>query len=358
MISWVFDWDYIKKFFYEKQENGAIRTTRIFGFVMQYVINQYYRDFVGILEFIKPNTDDVHIDKLINKYKKLSKKKRISAKHYLEDYKIMKNVLKNIHPQNIKCNNNVIRNIQFSSLDLAKEILSDINKNTDIKLWLDGGTLLGAIRHKGFIPWDDDMDFAMLRDDYKKLLEYFQNKYQVINTDKWERYSFSDKIKEVLRDLPNKVLVVRMHTALKIVKGTEDKFVILDFFAWDYFNDCHNVITLQEYTNKIKSKLRQKKTYKEIFEIYDEEINKKTDIVDKSDVLQPGIDNSGFLNIGRKEIVRYNDIFPLQTVQFEDWEFYAPNNYHVYLKSLYNFYNEIPVTGLKICQHSNVADSN
>lgn len=50
-------------------------------------------------------------------------------------------------------------------------VISDVCTAADINWWLDSGTTLGAMRHSGFIPWDDDIDIGMLRADYNRFLE-------------------------------------------------------------------------------------------------------------------------------------------------------------------------------------------
>lgn len=81
--------------------------------------------------------------------------------------------------------------LQLRSVDLSElkriqlkilDVVSEYCDNNGIKYWLDTGTLLGAIRHNGYIPWDDDIDIGMLRPDFDRFIRTFngsQERYRV-----------------------------------------------------------------------------------------------------------------------------------------------------------------------------------
>lgn len=78
----------------------------------------------------------------------------------------------------------VLRKAQLRMLDILVRIDSICRKN-DIPYWIDFGTLLGAVRHGGFIPWDDDLDISILRKDRKRFCRCMREELP-------ERYSLLD----------------------------------------------------------------------------------------------------------------------------------------------------------------------
>lgn len=77
-----------------------------------------------------------------------------------------------------------LNDIQKAGLNILKEVIA-ICKRHDLTYYVYGGTLLGTIRHQGFIPWDDDVDIAMPRKDFEKLKQY---------QDELPQYMFLDTI--------------------------------------------------------------------------------------------------------------------------------------------------------------------
>ena len=83
-----------------------------------------------------------------------------------------------------------IEEAKQSELDILAFIDSFCKKN-NIDYFINYGTLIGAIRHKGFIPWDDDIDISMTRENYERFIQLFkreQSKYKILTLETDERY--------------------------------------------------------------------------------------------------------------------------------------------------------------------------
>ena len=68
----------------------------------------------------------------------------------------------------------IMKSVRAAQMEVLDSI-DRICRKHDIKWFADCGTLLGAVRHGGYIPWDDDLDICMLRDDYTRFHQYAQD---------------------------------------------------------------------------------------------------------------------------------------------------------------------------------------
>lgn len=109
----------------------------------------------------------------------------------------------------IRLEGDLLRKYQMSILSIAKDIIS-VCEDENITYHLTGGTALGAVRHHGFIPWDDDMDIDILGSDFDKFLEKFSTK-------------FGDKYWVHTYDTPNYGMTVnRVRLKNSVFRGRED----------------------------------------------------------------------------------------------------------------------------------------
>lgn len=229
----------------------------------------------------------------------------------------------------------VMRQIQLLSLELLR-LFDNICDKYELKYWLDYGTLLGAVRHSGFVPWDDDIDIGMLREDYEKLVEVFPKEIEKIDGLKdhiiisklTKPHKANDEINE-LDILNNNTFILFFQCAYK------KPFVHFDVFPKDYIEDEGLTKERNSIQTDLQVELRDKITNGEW--TFDEGLaiqNKKMKFTSKKTAqISDAID--GLHNNIHNRIYKTDYIFPLSKIKFEDYEFSCPNNYEEYLPLIY-----------------------
>lgn len=233
-------------------------------------------------------------------------------------------------------NEEILRKAQLIMLNELIEV-DKICKKYNINYWLDSGTLLGAVRHKGFIPWDDDIDICMLQKDYEKFFNIAKKELNVIyflQTKETDKMATSPYIK--IRHRESMLIEENFSEREKFHQG-----IFLDIFLMNSFNfkvkkiykTLYKIKELKIQGNflilkKILLKLKINKLSLRILKLFLEKENEKS-------------------FIGYKywffKLHKYNNIFPLAEIEFEGHKFFCPNNVDAYLKDIYgNSYMELP----------------
>jgi lipopolysaccharide cholinephosphotransferase len=237
----------------------------------------------------------------------------------------------------------MLRKQQLRMLEMLK-FIDAICKKHDIKYWLSSGTLLGAVRHGGFIPWDDDLDIEMLKSDYKKFLKIMKkelkdNKDYALQTHEVDPNYYAPYAK--LRDL---------HSFLKEVH-TNDMYynyhgIYIDIFAIEP--------SASYLLNRLSGGLQNRLIYG-INTVKNGTIRKCCLVFNNfilTKIIFPCVSFCSKIGAGDKlrhipgsyftGMRIYSDIFPLSTHQFENENFPVPGNSPSYLQKLYGDYMTIP----------------
>ena len=236
-----------------------------------------------------------------------------------------------------------VRLIQRGCASLLSEFAA-VAKEYNLRYWADFGTLLGTIRHRGFIPWDDDTDLGMMRSDVDKLLELLEKDEKL-----------SKRYRAVLVFDP---YVFCRQLRLRYKNSEDPSFI--DIFFYDYMPkyDEHTKKRFIEIREELKEDLKSNPFYNkwlangyledgEELSSEIENIFTKYQNIAKSENIIANESNSNECNIiygldnVDSELIytsQYEDMFPLRQEEFEKFEILVPNKAE---KILFNYYGNI-----------------
>ena len=223
-----------------------------------------------------------------------------------------------------------LRDFQLATFYLLKEF-DKICKQENITYWIDYGTFLGAVRHKGFIPWDDDIDIGIMEYDLDKLFKAFELNNK--NADIYIEKATGDCTKGYLYK----------------VRCKKCPDIFIDIFVNCNWDEELSLKQAKKVTKEIKAS--RKKYFKNFPKLNSKEIVEQSDIF-QSKVMETCKNNSkenGNLMLSSTMTLWYDNwfrlksfIFPLSEISFEGQTFPCPNNRCEYLTLLYGNYMSYP----------------
>lgn len=261
-----------------------------------------------------------------------------------------------------------LEELQFTELEILKTFHNFCQKN-NLRYYLAGGTLIGAIRHKGFIPWDDDIDICMPRPDYMRLIKLAENgrldDYRYIDS----RYTDKESPTSIIRIYDSRTEVNFQNTLFKMKFGCWIDLFPLDgvesgkIKRWLHFKEMRLANDLlicctTKFGQKRRSLLVTCLQYLLLPFLPLIRLPGPYFYLDMMDKIARRLDYDSSEYVGvlegrgeEKEAMRKSDMESPILVEFMGEQFYTMRNYDKYLTNLYGDYMTPPPESERVSRH-------
>lgn len=249
-------------------------------------------------------------------------------------------------------------------LDILVDVADYCDKN-GIRYFLSGGTMLGAVRHKGFIPWDDDIDIQMPRPDYNRFIhEYSHPYYEVCSWDLDKDFlctytKVSDR-RTILSENTNLGRKIGVNIDVFPVDGLPkeekeiDRTVSKMKTLWGLVV-CATVLDISNRSAIKKIEITLMRAFYKIFPLQ----SYFTGMAIRNAQKYP-FDNSDKVatlvwGYGKREVISHSTASEYILTEFETYRFCIPKDYEDYLSHIYGDYMKLPPESDRVYKHEFVA---
>ena len=258
-------------------------------------------------------------------------------------------------------NDKDIRKLQLYGLEILKEVDKFCKKN-NIKYSLGEGTLLGAVRHKGFIPWDDDVDIYMTRENFDKFVSTFKSKnfrVEYFNTLKiyWLPFAkvrmlkktrfYTPAIEKICDYTGPRIDVLPLDFVPNFSSKEQDKQgKKIKFWKMILRNKCYPLHKKKKLHQYLPAPIAKMLPYKFI-------VNRINYWLKKFDnnTYEYVVNSSGDYNVRKETFPKYY-FDELMDMKFEDGKFPISKYYDKILSSIYGDYMTLPKEEDRVVKHN------